>query len=177
MTQTDSLMGIAIADRRQFDEVLPVEWQRAMRSGRPVSLVLVDIDNFESFNGEYGSAAGNECLLRVARKLYTEGKRAGDLVAHFGDTEFALILPEINQMGAISLAESIRAAIARLDIPHAYSSVALHVTVSLGVATRVPEMDSNPDELLKLAEHALSQAKRDGRNRVVLADHFGKAAA
>ncbi|MGH8509193.1 MAG: diguanylate cyclase, partial [Gammaproteobacteria bacterium] len=158
MTQTDSLVGIAIADRSQFDEVLPVEWQRAMRSGRPLSLVLVDIDNFKGFNSEYGSAAGNECLRRVAQKIYTEGKRAGDLAARFGETEFALILPEINQMGAISLAESIRAAIARLDIPHAHSNVAPHVTVSLGVATRVPEMDSNPDELLKLAEHALSQA-------------------
>jgi len=177
MMQMDSLTGIAIADRCQFDKVLPVEWQRAKRSGRPISLVLVDIDSFKSFNVEYGSAAGSECLRRVARKLYTEGKRAGDLVARFGDTEFALILPEIDQMGAISLAESIRAAIAHLDMPHAHSTVAPHVTVSLGVATRVPEMDSNPDELLQLAEHALSQAKREGRDRVVLADHLGQAAA
>lgn len=177
MTQMDSLTGIAIADRCRFDEVLPVEWQRAKRRGRPVSLVLVDIDSFKSFNVEYGSAAGNDCLRRVAQRLYTQGKRAGDLVARFGEAEFALILPEINQIGAISLAESIRAAIAHLAIPHAHSCVAPHVTVSLGVATRVPEMDSNPDELLKLAEHALSQAKREGRDRVVLADHFGKAAA
>ncbi|MGH8531242.1 MAG: diguanylate cyclase [Gammaproteobacteria bacterium] len=177
MTQMDSLTGIAIADRRQFDAVLAVEWQRAKRSGRVVSLVLVDIDGFDSFNVEYGSAAGNECLRRVAQKLCTEGKRAGDLVARFGNAEFALILPEINQMGAISLAESIRAAIARLDIPHAHSGVAPHVTVSLGVATCVPEMDSNPNELLKLAEHALFQAKREGRDRVVFADHLGQAAA
>ena len=140
-------------------------------------MVLVAIDSFKSFNVEYGSAAGNECLRRVAQKLCTEGKRAGDLVARFRETEFALILPEIDQMGAICLAESIRAAIARLDIPHTHSCVAPHVTVSLGIATRVPEMDSNPDELLKLAEHALSQAKREGGDRVVLADHLGKAAA
>ncbi|MGH8555253.1 MAG: diguanylate cyclase [Gammaproteobacteria bacterium] len=177
MTQMDSLTGIAIADRCKFDEVLPVEWQRAKRCGRPVSLVLVAIDSFKSFNVEYGSAAGNECLRRVAQKLYTGGKRAGDLVARFGETEFALILPEINQMGAICLAESMRAAIANLDMPHAHSCVAPHVTVSLGVATRVPEMDSNADELLKLAEHALSQAKREGCDRVVLADHLGQAAA
>ena len=80
-------------------------------------------------------------------------------------------------MGAIFLAESIRAAIAQLDMPHAHSTVAPHVTVSLGVATRVPEIDSHPDELLQLAEHALSQAKREGRDRVVLADHLGQAAA
>jgi diguanylate cyclase (GGDEF)-like protein len=177
MTQIDSLTGIAIADRCKFDEVLPLEWQRAKRCGRPVSLVLVAIDSFKSFNVEYGSAAANECLRRVAQKLYTMGKRAGDLVARFGETEFALILPEINQMGAIILAESIRAAIAHLDIPHAHSTVAPHVTVSLGVATRVPEMDSSPEELLQLAGHALSQAKREGRDRVALADHLGQAAA
>ena len=177
MMQIDSLTGIAIADRCKFDEVLKVEWQRARRSGRPVSLVLVAIDNFKSFSVEYGSAAGDECLRRVAQELCTVGKRAGDLVARFGETQFALILPEINQMGAMSLAESIRAAIAQLDIPHAHSTVALHVTVSLGVATRVPEIDSNPNELLQLAEHALSQAKREGRDRMVLADHLGQAAA
>ena len=84
MTQMDSLTGIAIADRCKFDKVLLVEWQRATRSGTPISLILVAIDNFKSFNVEYGSAAGDECLRRVAQKLYTEGKRAGDLVAHFG---------------------------------------------------------------------------------------------
>ncbi|MGH8490251.1 MAG: diguanylate cyclase [Gammaproteobacteria bacterium] len=177
MMQMDSLTGSAIADRCKFDQVLPVEWQRAKRSGRPISLVLVAIDSFKSFSVEYGSAAGDECLRRVAQKLHTEGKRAGDLVARFGETEFALLLPEIDQMGAISLAESMRAAIANLDMPHAHSTVADHVTVSLGVATRVPEMDSHPDELLQLAEHALSQAKREPRDRVVLADHLGQAVA
>ncbi len=176
MTQIDS-STVAIADRCKFDKVLPVEWQRAKRSGTPISLVLVDIDSFKRFSVEYGAAAGDECLRRVAQKLHTVGKRAGDLVAHFGETEFALILPEINQMGAISLAESIRAAIAHLDMPHAHSTVAPHVTVSLGIATRVPEIDSHPDELLRLAQHALSQAKREGRDRVVLADHLGQAAA
>ncbi|MGH8332251.1 MAG: diguanylate cyclase domain-containing protein, partial [Pseudomonas sp.] len=120
MMQIDSLT-VAIADRCKFDKVLPVEWQRAKRSGTPISLVLVDIDSFKRFSVEYGAAAGDECLRRVAQKLHTVGKRAGDLVAHFGETEFALILPEINQMGAMSLAESIRTAIAQLDIPHAHS--------------------------------------------------------
>lgn len=171
MTQTDSWAGIA--DRCRFDQVLSVEWQRAKRSGRPLSLLLVAIEDVKSRNGDSG--AGNECLHVVAHRLYAEGKRAGDLVARIEDTEFALILPEVNQIGAMSLAESIRAAIASLDLPHAPASAAPHV--SLGVATRVPEMEASPDELLKLAKHALAEARRGGAGRVVQADHLGLAAA
>ena len=160
----DSLTGIA--NRRRFDEVLETEWRRAMRSDTSLSLILIDVDFFKSFNDRYGHQAGDECLRRVAQTLDVVINRAGDLTARYGGEEFAVILQGNTAQGAIKVAEILRESIERLQISHVNSSVSNIVTISLGVATIFPEYDLLPAGLVAEADKALYLAKDKGRNRV-----------
>jgi len=160
----DSLTGIA--NRRRFDEVLETEWRRAFRSGAFLSLILIDVDYFKSYNDFYGHQAGDVCLRRVAQTMNNAVNRAGDLLARYGGEEFAVILQSNTAEGAIKVSEILRERVEALQIPHAKSNVSDVVTVSLGAATVVPAFDFSPATLIEVADKALYRAKEKGRNRV-----------
>jgi diguanylate cyclase (GGDEF)-like protein len=155
-----------IPNRRRFDEVLRVEWNRAKRTATPLSLILIDLDYFKSFNDNYGHAAGDECLYRVAQTLSGCLKRAGDFCARYGGEEFVVVLPNTSTEAAIAIAEDIHKHIELLNIPHARSIVSDRVTASLGAATVVPGGDITPDSLLNAADGMLYKAKKAGRTQV-----------
>jgi diguanylate cyclase (GGDEF)-like protein/PAS domain S-box-containing protein len=163
----DGLTGIA--NRRHFDNTLDLEWRRAMRSAKPISLIIVDVDYFKSFNDTYGHLAGDSCLRKIAHTIKDSLRRAGNFAARYGGEEFAVILPDTDAEGVYLFAESLREKIENLNIEHNDSTASKNVTVSMGVATTVPEKDSPHDKLISLADKALYQAKQGGRNRVVRA--------
>lgn len=166
LSSIDGLTGIA--NRRYFDQYLEREWRRGVRSSTPFSLVMCDIDYFKAYNDTYGHQGGDDCLKKVAATIKSTLKRPGDLVARYGGEEFVIVMPETNVNGAAVLAESLRAGVEALGIAHANSQVNKCVTISLGVATIVPSLDSSPEELLSSADKALYRAKKEGRNRVKL---------
>lgn len=155
-----------IPNRRRFDEVLEHEWKRAMRTGRSLSVVLIDVDDFKPYNDTYGHQAGDHCLKRVAGVLSRGVKRPGDLVARYGGEEFAVVLPGTDVNGAIELAETFREQIEACAIPHARSKTGRVVTISAGVAAIVPARGDKSAGLIEAADRALYQAKHEGRNRV-----------
>lgn len=164
LSTTDSLTQLA--NRRRFDRLLDEEIRRARRSGRPLSVLLADIDHFKRVNDSYGHPFGDECLRQVAAVLAAHCQRAGDVAARYGGEEFVVLLPGLDAGQAIALAESIRCTITQLQLQHGEQPVAL--TISLGVATLTPALVA-PADLLAAADAALYQAKNGGRNRVVLA--------
>ena len=165
LTRVDGLTGAG--NRRSFDQSLAKEWRRARRDGRPLALVLVDIDRFKAFNDGYGHLAGDDALRRVADALTGTLRRPADLLARYGGEEFAALLPGNDLAGAEQAAEGMREAVEALSIEHQGSDAADVLTVSLGVAARIPEQDAGPDALVAAADAALYEAKAEGRNRVV----------
>ena len=165
MSTTDGLTGVA--NRRGFDACLAREWQRAARARGQLSLIMADIDFFKIFNDHYGHLAGDTCLRAVAQVIAETASRPADLVARYGGEEFVALLPDTDAAGAAQLAEKMRGRLASLDIAHAASEAARHVTISLGVATLVPETRDDPSYLILQADEALYRAKDGGRNRVV----------
>jgi diguanylate cyclase (GGDEF)-like protein len=149
-----------IANRRQFEQILDLEWRRAVRSGAPLSLILADIDNFKQFNDTYGHQAGDRCLRDVATLMDSIVQRAGDQVARYGGEEFAAMLPETDAEGATSIAERMRQAVEGLVTDGGC------VTVSFGVATVLANDKLSPSALVAAADAALYEAKRAGRNAV-----------
>jgi two-component system chemotaxis family response regulator WspR len=165
LSSLDGLTGIP--NRRRFDEVLKAEWQRAMRHATSLSLIMLDIDFFKLYNDTYGHQGGDDCLRQVAAVLEMTAHRETDMVARYGGEEFAAILPETGSKGAFEVAEAMRANIEKENIPHESSRVADYVSISVGVATWVPERDSRPEDIVELADKALYRAKEGGRNQVV----------
>jgi diguanylate cyclase (GGDEF)-like protein/PAS domain S-box-containing protein len=160
----DGLTGIA--NRRHFDNTLDLEWRRAMRSAKPLSLIIIDVDYFKNYNDVYGHLAGDSCLQKIAHTIRDSLRRAGNFVARYGGEEFVVVLPDTNAEGAYIFAESLREKIEHLNIEHEDSGVGKNVTISLGVSTAVPKKDSIQDELISRADKALYKAKQGGRNRV-----------
>lgn len=161
---TDSLTKVA--SRRAFEAALRQAWSTSVRTSAPISVVCFDIDHFKGFNDAYGHPEGDRCLARIASAASACAQRGGDVLARLGGEEFALLLPASPAAGAREVAERVRAAVADLAIPHPASSVAPHVTVSVGTATVVPAKDDARTLLFELADSALYRAKRSGRNRV-----------
>ncbi len=155
-----------VANRRRFDEFLHQEWLRHARDRQPLSLILCDIDHFKPYNDAYGHLAGDDCLRAIAQQLARSVAIAGSLVARYGGEEFGIILPATDLEGALSVAASVQAAIAAMDIPHARSTAASHITLSMGVAARVPSLSDSPDVLVQAADEALYDAKHMGRNHI-----------
>jgi diguanylate cyclase (GGDEF)-like protein/PAS domain S-box-containing protein len=160
----DGLTGLA--NRRCFDDTLRAEWARAMRQHQPLSLLMVDVDNFKAFNDTNGHLGGDECLKRIAGAVASE-MRANDLVARYGGEEFAVILPNQSLKGAAIVAERIRARVEQLQVPHGRDA-GKHVTVSIGAATAIGALDAEPSALVATADAALYRAKHMGRNRISL---------
>ena len=164
LSAIDELTGIA--NRRSFNKVLAQEWARAAREAIPLSLLMIDIDFFKAYNDHYGHQTGDECLRRVADALTNVARRPGDHVARYGGEEFAVILSHTGTQGAQTVAEALRAGVEGLNVRHARSPVHDRVTISLGVASTVPERRGSSDTLIAAADEVIYEAKRDGRNRV-----------
>nr|WP_044194806.1 PleD family two-component system response regulator [Oscillatoria acuminata] len=173
-----------VANRRGFDQALEHEWRRLIRESvsaknagtqthfvqnpSSLSLILCDVDFFKNYNDSCGHLAGDECLQEVAEALSRAVKRPGDLVARYGGEEFAILLPNTDAAGAVSVAQKIRTEIRNLQIPHPSSSVSEYITVSLGVTATIPNASTVPCELISIADKALYQAKESGRDRLIL---------
>ncbi|MGA7990444.1 MAG: diguanylate cyclase, partial [Thermoanaerobaculia bacterium] len=155
-----------VANRRQFDRALADEWARATRTGSSIAIVLVDVDHFKPYNDRYGHPAGDECLRSIASVLARTLLRAGDLVSRYGGEEFAAILPLTDSDAATAVAERMRKGVEALAMPHGAVPRGI-VTISGGVASSRPEIDSNALDLVARADAALYEAKASGRNRVV----------
>jgi diguanylate cyclase (GGDEF)-like protein len=133
---------------------------------RSLSLIMIDIDFFKKFNDFYGHLDGDVCIQHVTQVIKSCVRRAADFPARYGGEEFVIILPETDQAGVRAVAERIREDVAALAIPHAMSDIAEIVTVSIGCATDVPQMNAIPLQLINQADQALYRAKTSGRNRV-----------
>jgi two-component system cell cycle response regulator len=155
-----------IANRRHFDTFLQQEWQRALRSALPLSLVVLDVDHFKRYNDILGHAAGDACLQQVAQALQAHAARATDLAARYGGEEFVLLFADTPADSAVQLAEKIRASIEALEIPNPRSTSSPWLTVSVGVATIVPTQLDDIAHLFVRADRAMYAAKAGGRNRV-----------
>ena len=173
---TDKLTGLA--NRRAFDDAWEREIRRAERTEMPLSLVMVDVDNFKMYNDRYGHQAGDKCLVAVARTIGEMARRAGDIAARYGGEEFAIILPGTDMVAAVEFAEALRRAIEMDGLIHEDNAPYGLLTISAGIAshTMAASLPQRAAEgLLETADQALFAAKRAGRNQVFCAD--GSAAA
>lgn len=167
LSATDGLTGLA--NRRKFDQEWEAEWQRASRQGLPLAIAMLDVDQFKAYNDHYGHQAGDVCLKMLAQTLSNAVQRSGELVARYGGEEFVVILPGQGGPEAYAAMERIRAAVQALGLPHAKAKVAGVVTISIGVASCVPQQGQSSASLVQAADAAMYQAKNQGRNKVVLA--------
>jgi diguanylate cyclase (GGDEF)-like protein/PAS domain S-box-containing protein len=159
---TDALTGLA--NRRRFDQYLTSEWRRSMRERTPLSLLMIDADFFKLYNDTYGHARGDSCLRQIAEAAQDVVARPGDLVARFGGEEFAVILPNTANEGALKVANEICEAMSSRRLPHVKNPFGV-VTISVGCATVVPRFGKHAVNLVELSDKALYEAKRTGRNK------------
>lgn len=164
LSSIDSLTGLA--NRRHFDKVLEDEWRRCLREQQPLSLLLIDLDYFKTYNDTYGHQMGDRCLRQVAQILRGEVGRPGDLVARYGGEEMAVILPHTTLSGATTLGLRICERVEKANLEHRGSIASDWVTVSVGVASLYPHEMSRPGLLVTEADQALYEAKTCGRNQV-----------
>jgi diguanylate cyclase (GGDEF)-like protein len=164
LASIDSLSGLA--NRRGFDARLATVWQRAGKLGRPVALLMIDVDHFKLFNDRYGHVEGDVCLRRVGSLLMEVAAGADDLPARYGGEEFALLLPGGDIGRALAVAELLRRSVEDLCVAHADSPLG-QVTISIGVASMEPGAGGDPERLIEAADAGLYAAKRGGRNAVV----------
>lgn len=153
-----------IPNRRALDQTFAQEWARGVRSGQPLSYILIDIDLFKQYNDHYGHGSGDECLARVAKALHGCVQRPSDCLGRYGGEEFAAILANTDMEQAQKVAQHFHASVAALQIPHAHSEVAAHVSVSIGIATTQPTADKSPHWLSEAADRMLYAAKHGGKN-------------
>jgi diguanylate cyclase (GGDEF)-like protein len=161
---TDALTGLS--NRRLFEEFSTREWKRACRDKTILSALMIDVDMFKTYNDRYGHQAGDKCLAAVAGAIGSAVNRPGDLTARYGGEEFVVMLPGTPYEGCAFLAERIRKNVEALQLPHGNSPFG-RVTISIGMATTMPDHHSNTAMLIEEADKALYEAKHTGRNRVV----------
>ena len=162
----------SLANHSAFQEFLRGEWRRALREASSISVLMIDIDRFSKYNDRFGHQTGDECLVKIGRKIKENVRRPGDLVARYGGEEFAVVMSRTDQQGAFRVAHQICAGIESLALENPESDVSPCVTVSVGVATSTPAVDSSWEELALVTEAtaALGRAKKSGRNRVSTAE-------
>ncbi|MDC5643332.1 GGDEF domain-containing protein [Acinetobacter baumannii] len=167
LSQQDALTGLA--NRRYLDETLDNEWRRALRHETPLTIMMVDIDFFKPYNDSLGHLKGDQCLKDIATAISSIAARSGDLVARYGGEEFLLLFPMTNAQQAKIQAERLMNAIKKIAIVHPCSSVSPYVTISVGVATTIPRLNDSISAFVSRADHALYQAKTNGRNQFQIA--------
>ncbi|MCF4861515.1 GGDEF domain-containing protein [Acinetobacter baumannii] len=167
LSQQDALTGLA--NRRYLDETLDNEWRRALRHETPLTIMMVDIDFFKPYNDSLGHLKGDQCLKDIATAISSIAARSGDLVARYGGEEFFLLFPMTNAQQAKIQAERLMNAIKKIAIVHPCSSVSPYVTISVGVATTIPRLNDSISAFVSRADHALYQAKTNGRNQYQIA--------
>jgi diguanylate cyclase (GGDEF)-like protein len=164
----DPLTGVA--NRRRFEEIAQVEWNRAMRFGWPLTLLMIDVDFFKALNDSYGHARGDECLIQVAASLGASLRRGGEMLARYGGEEFVALLPNTRAEEGTQIAEMMRCAVTSLAIPSARADASEFLSVSVGLASTVPSHREGLNDLLAAADAALYRAKARGRNRTEALD-------
>lgn len=174
MTITDGLTQVA--NRRRYDECLATEFLRACRQQYPLSVILLDIDHFKTLNDTHGHLIGDDCLISVAKACSDLIHRSGDLLARYGGEEFVVLLPDTPEAGALAVAERLRQAVADAPMPAGEDGKPLELTISVGVATAIPERDEVATALVRRADEALYAAKEAGRNRVMVFRESGSGA-
>lgn len=160
----DGLTGVP--NRRRFDQFLQQSWKLCVRRSESLAVILIDVDHFKGYNDHYGHQAGDDTLRQIGQALLVTKRRPLDLLARYGGEEFVCVLPETNLSGALAVAECLRASVAALAIEHVQPGTGSLVSVSLGAAACISCAESTPGELLAMADRALYQAKREGRDRV-----------
>jgi len=158
----------SLANRRSLDRHLAAEVEDCASRGKPISVIMIDIDRFKAFNDHFGHLAGDKCLQRAAKILKEQISRQSDLAARYGGEEFCLVLPNTDIVGATHLAEKIRKQMEAKAIPNQGAGDKGVVTFSLGVCTETPSAGADPQKLLEAADTALYEAKQRGGNRVVV---------
>ncbi len=166
ISNTDGLTGIS--NRRYFNQQLLSHWRHHQRKKKSISLILCDIDFFKQYNDTYGHLAGDECLKNVAQVIDQSVSRPHDFVARYGGEEFVIILPETDSNGALCVARKLTMAVNDLKIIHTDSRVSPFITLSMGIASTVPDHKGEATMLVLLADKALYQSKKEGRNRISL---------
>ncbi len=164
LSRRDPLTGVA--NRRAFHEALATEFARCARYGRPFSFMMVDLDHFKAVNDTHGHQAGDVALISTAKLLVSQ-LRTNDMVGRYGGEEFAVILPETPHANALQVAERCRAKIAGTPLVH--NDTVFSVTASMGLASLPDPRVSSTEEMIRLADEALYDAKRQGRNRLIAA--------
>lgn len=163
LSSKDALTGLA--NRRRFNEQLKSEWARSRREETSIALIKCDIDHFKSFNDSLGQQEGDLCLSTIASKLSSFARRTTDLVARYGEDEFVVLLPGTEEQDALLIAEEIRSAVLRQNIPYPNPETSAQVTLTLGVSAMTPRSNTTEMTLIKQADIALYRAKQQGRNR------------
>lgn len=153
-----------IYNRRYFNEAYDREWKSAIRLKTPISLVMIDIDYFKKYNDTYGHLKGDECLAAIAKEIKQSSRKPRDVVSRFGGEEFIMILPETDIDSAVFIAKALLKAVENLNIVHESSPIAKRVTLSIGIASIIPNDNINMDTFLKMTDDTLYEAKNDGRN-------------
>ena len=161
-----------IANRRSFDQRLNAEWRRAIREKSQISVMMMDVDNFKTYNDTHGHQQGDTVLQAVADVVTQTLMRSSDFVARWGGEEFAILLPATHMEGALMVAEQIRVNVENTVIPcHDFTTT--NVTVSIGVYSQFPTRKDLVDNFISKADYALYTAKKTGKNKVcrAISDH------
>jgi diguanylate cyclase (GGDEF)-like protein len=168
MVVRDGLTGLK--NRGAFDDYFPRMWQQALRDRRSLALMLIDVDHFKAYNDRYGHQAGDQALRRVAQIVQEFARRPLDIAARYGGEEFVLALFDLSVENVREMAEQLRKSIHELNITHEDSTTSLFVTASIGVAAMGPRIGRSPESVVQVADEALYNAKRSGRNCVSVVD-------
>ncbi len=166
LNNLDALTGAS--NRKHFDEYIVTEWKRAERDQTSLGVLMIDIDDFKKFNDTYGHLVGDGALRKVAEAARKVSGRPADLTARFGGEEFVTVLPGTDLAGAQAVGEKVRQSVEVLQVPHTASSAGGFLTVSIGGASMIPRRSDSFVALIETADLALYQAKRSGKNRVVM---------
>ncbi|WP_433738925.1 diguanylate cyclase [Pseudomonas putida] len=164
LMNSDGLTGLS--NRRHFDEYMELEWRRSLREQSQLSLLMIDVDYFKTYNDTFGHLEGDEALRKVAAAIKDASARPSDLPARYGGEEFALVLPNTSQGGARLVAEKLRMTVEALKIPHSSPKEGSNLTISIGLSTITPTAGSHCRELISAADKGLYLAKNNGRNQV-----------